>query len=302
MTEILLSARQPFSFHSVVHSHGWVQLTPFILDEQNGTLNYTLQLHSGRVFSLDIVEAPGGVRIITDDMLTEDEQNDLASKLTWMLGLDMDFSSFYEQARQEPKLSHVEGKAQGRVLRSATLFEDVIKTILTTNTLWAATKRMNNNIIDQFGAPLASNQSIRAFPTPETLASTTEEVLRTQTRLGYRAPYVLDVARVVADGDFDLESLKHSDLPTPDLRKRLLSLKGIGSYAAANLLMLLGRGDFLPIDSWAMKLVSHEWHSGEEIKPADVEEAFKTWGEWKGLAFWFWDWSYYHQENEENTA
>jgi len=161
---------------------------------------------------------------------------------------------------------------------------------------------MNNNLIDQFGTPLPGDHSFRAFPTPETLASTTEEVLRAQTRLGYRAPYILDIARVVASGEFQMESLKSSDLPTPDLRKQLLSLKGVGSYAAANLLMILGRADFLPIDSWAMKLVSYEWYGGEAVKPADVEEAFKGWGEWKGLAFWFWDWSYHHQENKENPA
>jgi 3-methyladenine DNA glycosylase/8-oxoguanine DNA glycosylase len=297
MTEILLSARQPFSFHSVVHSHGWVQLAPFKLDEKTGSLNYTLQLQSGRVLSLDMEEAPGGVRISSDDMLPGNEQDELTDMLRWMLGLDMELSSFYERARQEPKLAHVEGKAQGRVLRSATLFEDVIKTILTTNTLWAATKRMNNNLIDQFGTPLPEDDSRRAFPTPEILAATTEETLRAQTRLGYRAPYVLDIAQVVASGEFELESLKSSDLPTPDLRKHLLSLKGVGSYAAANLLMILGRGDFLPIDSWAMKLVSHEWHNGEPIGPSEVENAFEGWGQWKGLAFWFWDWAYlYHPD------
>jgi 3-methyladenine DNA glycosylase/8-oxoguanine DNA glycosylase len=56
--------------------------------------------------------------------------------------------------------------------------------------------------------------------------------------------------------------------------------------------MLLGRYDFIPVDSWALKLVSHEWHSGKPVKPRDVEAAFAGWGEFKGLAYWFWDWSY----------
>jgi 3-methyladenine DNA glycosylase/8-oxoguanine DNA glycosylase len=66
----------------------------------------------------------------------------------------------------------------------------------------------------------------------------------------------------------------------------------VGEYAAANLLMLLGRYDFVPVDSWALKMVSHEWHSGEPVGRAGVEAAFKHWGEWKGLAYWFWDGSY----------
>jgi DNA-3-methyladenine glycosylase II len=90
----------------------------------------------------------------------------------------------------------------------------------------------------------------------------------------------------------DLESLKTSDLPTLELRKKLLDIKGVGPYAAANLLMILGRGDFIPVDSWAMKLVSHEWYDGEPVTPKQVEEHFEAWGEFKGLAYWFWDWKY----------
>ena len=94
----------------------------------------------------------------------------------------------------------------------------------------------------------------------------------------------------------DLEPFKVSDVPTVELRKQLLALKGVGGYAAANLLLLLGRYDFVPVDSWAFKLVSHEWHGGEPVGRTEVEAAFEGWEEWKGLAYWFWDWS---QADEE---
>ena len=42
------------------------------------------------------------------------------------------------------------GRALGRVLRSPTLFEDVIKTILTTNTLWTATRNMTRKLVNDF--------------------------------------------------------------------------------------------------------------------------------------------------------
>ena len=102
---------------------------------------------------------------------------------------------------------------------------------------------------------------------------------------------MLELARAVDSGELDLEALKRTELPTPELRKRLLSLKGVGGYAAGNLLNLLGRYDFLPVDSWALKMVSQEWHDGQAVTPADVEAAFAAWGEWKGLAYWFWDWN-----------
>ncbi|RLC74596.1 MAG: hypothetical protein DRJ03_31700, partial [Chloroflexi bacterium] len=142
------------------------------------------------------------------------------------------------------------------------------------------------------GAAGGSARQRRAFPCPDRLAAAGEEPLRSAARLGYRAPYVLELARKVASGALDLESLKRTGFPTDELRKRLLAIKGVGEYAAANLLMLLGRYNFVPVDSWALKMVSHEWYSGEAIDRAKVEAVFERWGECKGLAYWFWDWSY----------
>ena len=110
--------------------------------------------------------------------------------------------------------------------------------------------------------------------------------------MGYRAQAIHDLGRRAASGDLDIEAFKDSGLSTLDLRKELLKIRGVGPYAAANLLMILGRSDFIPIDTWALTLVSHEWHRGRKITPKHVERAFKRWGEYKGLAFWFWDWKY----------
>jgi 3-methyladenine DNA glycosylase/8-oxoguanine DNA glycosylase len=291
-----LSARLPFSLPAVVRSHGWVQLDPFVREDEEGhAFTYVREMDTGRVVELRVTEAPGGVSVEVDAPLTEQEQAALSRDVAWMLGLEQDLSEFYSLARSEPKLAGVEERAQGRVLRSPTLFEDVVKTILTTNTAWGGTKRMVTALVSQFGVPLPDDPGRQAFPAPQRVAISEEETLRNETRLGYRAPHVLALARAVSAGDLDLEAYKDSDLPTDRLRKELLAIKGVGPYAAANLLMLLGRYDFLPVDSWALKVVSHEWHGGEPIGPADVEAAFERWGPWKGLAYWFWDWSYFAQ-------
>ncbi len=69
-----------------------------------------------------------------------------------------------------------------------------------------------------------------------------------------------------------------------------MAIKGVGSYAAASLLMLLSRYDYVPVDSWARHRVSVEWHDGAPVGAAEVEAAFQRWGRWKGLAYWFWSW------------
>jgi 3-methyladenine DNA glycosylase/8-oxoguanine DNA glycosylase len=286
-----LPARKPFNFLSVVKSHGWYQLAPFQFDEESGTLHYILQLANGRVIELKLREGGDGIQIATDK-LDKTERKEVTDRVNWMFGLDMDFSRFYGASRGEPKLVHAKKLSLGRVLRSPTLFEDVIKTILTTNTLWTATKNMTRKLVDVFGAPLEDETTKRAFPSPGSIAASSPDFLKEAIRVGYRAPAIHQLAVRVASAQLDLESLKTSELPTLELRKELMMINGVGPYAAANLLMLLGRHDFIPIDSYALKMVSHEWYKGKPVTAKEVEKRFEKWGEFKGLAFWFWDWSY----------
>ncbi|MFZ1043600.1 MAG: hypothetical protein WCA79_05225 [Anaerolineales bacterium] len=285
---LTLTARPPFNFLSVVQSHGWMQLAPFRFDENSASLFYIDRLVNGRVIEYRISGSSNGVRVQTPS-LNKVEQNAVREKVSWMLGLDQNFSSFYKVARKEPKLRNAEKLARGRVLRSPTFFEDVVKTILTTNTLWGATKRMNLNLIASFGDPLADSDS-KAFPMPDRIAASSDKALRETVRVGYRAPALYELAVRVASKQLDVESFKTSSLPTLDLRKELMNIKGVGPYAAANLLMILGRHDFIPIDSWALKVVSKEWYRGKPITAKEVEKRFEKWGEYKGLAYWFWDW------------
>ncbi len=289
--QFTLPTRKPFNFNSVLDSHGWRQLAPFEYDESGPTLLYTDQLRSGRVVTYRFSGAEDGLKVETS-RLTNSEKREAAEKAAWMFGLDADFKRFYAVARGEPKLSKARRLAHGRVLRSPTLFEDVVKTILTTNTLWSATKRMNLNLIRECGASAQDGSDRRAFPMPEAIAAAGPDVLRENVRVGYRAPAIHDLAARVASAALDLEALKSSSLPTLELRQELLKIKGVGPYAAANLLLILGRSDFIPIDSWALKLVSHEWYDGQPVTAKEVEQAFEGWGEYKGLAFWFWDWKF----------
>jgi 3-methyladenine DNA glycosylase/8-oxoguanine DNA glycosylase len=295
-TRIEIPARAPFALSAVVHSHGWAQLAPLSWDAERAELTYVAQLDSGRVVEILITDMGGGVRTQVDAPLSESERADVRRQVGWMLDVDRDLEPFYALARAEPKLAHVTEGAHGRLLRSPTLFEDVVKTILTTNTTWAGTIRMVGALVAQYGAPLPAEAQQRAparhaFPAAAALAATDEAALRAGPRLGYRAPYVLALARDVGSGALDLERLAREDLPTTELRKRLLAIKGVGDYAAASLLMLLGRYERLPIDSWALRMVSREWHGGAPVTAREVRAAFERFDAWMGLAYWFWKWS-----------
>jgi hypothetical protein len=120
------------------------------------------------------------------------------------------------------------------MVRSPTVFEEVVKTLCTTNCAWSATIRMVSALVEHLGekapeAPRAGPWG-RAFPTPEAMAGAGEEFYRDVVRAGYRGRYLLALSRSVAGGELDLESLDTppEELPDEELEKRLLALPGIG--------------------------------------------------------------------------
>jgi 3-methyladenine DNA glycosylase/8-oxoguanine DNA glycosylase len=286
------SIKTPSSFNlaAVVRSHGWIQMPPFAETAHHG-LSYVIRLSSDKVLRFEANSAGDSIVISTTELISEIEQAELRQTITWMLDLEQDLTEFYNLARQEPKLAKMAERQAGRVLRSPTLFEDVIRTLLTTNTLWKHTLRMCRELTSRYGEPLECGPEQHAFPTPERLTQVDEATLRELCRMGYRAQYVNELSQRVASSALDLEALKTSSLPTIELRKELMTIKGVGGYAAANLLMLLGRYDYLPVDSWALKVVSNEFFGGEKVTAKQVLASFERWGKWQGLAYWFWDWT-----------
>ena len=92
---LTLSAHPPFSLSTVVGSHGWVRLAPFDTNTGTGGLTYVDRLVSRRVVEMLIREVAGGVTVELDSQLNEAEQDEVAHKVTWMLELEQDFSTFY---------------------------------------------------------------------------------------------------------------------------------------------------------------------------------------------------------------
>ena len=135
--DFTLAVQPPFSLQSVLRSHGWIQLAPFVGEDPYQEFNYANQLDSGRTTSWHVQPEEDGLRVTVEGELSGLEEAEIGEKLTWMLGLDRDLSSFYAVASQEPKLAHVVDKVEGRILRSSSFFEDTVKTILTTNTALA---------------------------------------------------------------------------------------------------------------------------------------------------------------------
>jgi N-glycosylase/DNA lyase len=125
-----------------------------------------------------------------------------------------------------------------------------------------------------------------AFPRPEQLALSTERVLREKCKTGYRAPFLLALAERVAAGTLPVEAWRSSKLSTPMLYEAVCSVKGIGPYAAGNIVRLLGRYDYLALDSWVRTKFAELHTRGRKVKDSTIEKAYAQYGEWRGLFFW----------------
>ena len=209
-----------FSFLECINSHGWRQLAPFSWDADTHTLERVEEFGSDIVAMLTIRDAGDVVGV---DVGGDARGDEIVRRVRHMLQLDLPMDGFHRYCAERAELRHIPGACQGRMLRSPTLFEDVVKVICTTNTTWSQTKGMVARIVDAYGSPLLADPTRRAFPRPDQIATVPLSDFAATARLGYRNASVHRIAGDVAGGRVDLESWSNPSIPSPDLFKRLSS-------------------------------------------------------------------------------
>jgi 3-methyladenine DNA glycosylase/8-oxoguanine DNA glycosylase len=293
-------AGEPVDLARTLNSHGFADLAPMHLNEGAGTLALTLRLPRGR--PRRVVVGPGrgrgraegrasaaSVEILGPGEPSERAQAAILDGVRHVLRMDHDLSAFYADCRADPDLAWAATGA-GRMLRSPTVFEDVVKTICTTNCAWSATVRMVNALVGELGEPAVGGDGplANAFPSPERMAAAPESFYRETVRAGYRGAYLASLARSVAAGDLDLEALgatTRAELPDDDLEAALLALPGVGPYAAAHIMMTVGRHSRLILDSWTRPKYARLLGK-RTVADAAIRRRFRRFGPEAGLAFW----------------
>ncbi len=283
---------EPVDLKRTFRSHGLASLPPMRSGENADVLAATLPVYGFPPQTVLVSESGperGTVSAIGPPPGREEGER-LFAAVRRVLRLDEDLSGFYALAAGDPELSWVTSGA-GRMVRSPTVFEEVVKTLCTTNCTWSATTRMVSALVEHLGekAPEAPPTGPwgRAFPTPEAMAGAGEEFYRDVVRAGYRGRYLLALSSSVAGGELDLESLDADpeELSDDEVEKRLLALPGIGPYAAAHVMMMLGRYSRLVLDSWTRPTYARL--AGKPSVPdEEIEARFSLYGPYKGLAFW----------------
>ena len=288
--ELVGAGGEPVDLKRTLGSHGVADLLPNRLDEEEWTLETTLAVRE-RARTLKVMQGREGyARIeLLDPRTPARERPVLLATVRHMLRLDEDLSRFYALVERDGDLAWVTSGA-GRMLRSPTVFEDVVKTVCTTNCTWAATVRMVTALVEHLGV---KGRHGRAFPQASAMAEAGGDFYTDVARAGYRGPYLRAIAAAVADGSLDLEELDgRSDLSDEQVADRLLALPGVGPYAAAHVMMLLGRYRSLILDSWTRPTYARLARR-KTVKDTTIERRFRRYRDFAGLAFWLYltrDW------------
>ena len=291
---------EPVDLWRTMVSHGFHDLAPAQIDEQERSLTLTLRVPRGRPRRITIRPGRRGTaRVdVTGPTPSATASASIARDVARVLHLDQDLAGFYAIAADDPALAWATAGA-GRMLRSPTVWEDVVKTLCTTNCSWGLTVTMVNALVTNLGdAPIGAREALaNAFPTPSVMAAQDERFYREVVRSGYRAPRFIELATLEATGAIELETLgaaSRSELPDEEVERQLLALPGIGPYGAAHIMMTLGRNSKLILDSWTRP--KYRKSSGARRQPTDAQiiKRFRRYGPEAGLAFWLFvteDWA-----------
>ncbi|HXW52128.1 MAG TPA: hypothetical protein VEJ41_09075 [Candidatus Acidoferrales bacterium] len=291
-----LEVRKPFSLFTTVVSHGWYQTQPFRWLHGERVLERAERLHDGRVMLVRMREAKSKRRGHVQVALTVAGEgasdpgvaDEMARRAAVVLRANDDLRPFYALCREVGALQHVPALGAGRCMRAPTLWEDVIKTVLSTNVNWRQAVVMANRLV-QLGDPAPADPTLRAWPTPGQVVRARERFLRGVVRAGYRSPYIMELANAQKSGAIDLDALDAASptMSEEELFKALVGLRGIGKSSAHFLMNLLGHYDHVPVDSATFAYATRVFFRGKRPTEKQIRRRFASYGKWQSLVYWF---------------
>ncbi len=275
-----------------VCSYGYFLLAPNHWDAKARTLRRALDLSGGPttvVISQGHACRPGDpLRVLADRALAPPERAEARRQIARMLRLDEDESHVAAFHRVDRRWKR---SGRARLFRSPTLFEDVVKTVTSCNVAWPSTVNMNRRLCEVIGRA-------GAFPTADRLARTRPGTLRARCRVGYRDTRLVQLARLFARGDINEPWLESPDTSDDDAFDFLLTLPGIGPYAAGNIMQLLGRYSRLALDTESVRhgraVLGYDGADAAVLRR--VKAHYEPFGEHKFRSYWFELWRFYERK------
>jgi DNA-3-methyladenine glycosylase II len=211
----------------------------------------------------------------------------VASALGRLLGAHIDLTAFYRFARHQGQLGPLARRFRGmKPPRFATVFESVINAIACQQVTLTLGIRLLNRLAANYGPALPKgDEAAHAFPRPDDLAGLRPEQLR---RLGFsrqKGHAMINLARLITEGRFDLDEL--AELPDAEALTRLRELRGVGRWTAEYVLLRgLGRTNIFPGDDVGARNNLRRWlHLAGPLDYERVRRTLARWQRYGGLIY-----------------
>jgi len=265
-------------------------LAPFALEA--GALDWVADLPAAGAAKIRMSWRTNGstvsVHAVGRGTMSDDDRKFVRNRVRWMFRADEDLTEFWQLCRTDPILRLCAQSRAGVLFRSATIFEDVAKTLCTTNCHWRNTKRMVAALCSGLGKPWqdrSTDAAVFTFPTVEAIAHADPAEL-SRSGLGYRATYLKEFAASVLEGRLSLDEwTRISD--ALELKDRIMTIRGIGPYRADHIAMLLSHYDFVPCDSEVCAYLGFPPRTSPRVLQRAIERRYSRWGKFAFLAFKF---------------
>ncbi|MBD3383620.1 hypothetical protein GF407_01725, partial [candidate division KSB1 bacterium] len=205
-------------------------------------------------------------------------------KCRHIFNLDLDLNPFYRICRKDPVLYSVISSGRGRLMRSESIYEDIFKSICSTNIQWKQAVKMINRI-GRAGSQVTGSD-YRCFPTPRQILDKGESFLKEQGRAGYRSRYLIDLCRRFLDNEPKALKAEKGELCAKTLKHYFLSFSGIGKTTARYLMALYGHFEEIAVDSLVISYLSKTVFDGKQPNEKQIHEYFSCYGKWAYLAYW----------------
>jgi 3-methyladenine DNA glycosylase/8-oxoguanine DNA glycosylase len=282
MAQFTRTTPPDFHYLPTVLSHGWSALPPFTYEDA-GVLGRTEKLREGKIVRFDVRAGNGGLTITTRDPVSAPQQVEIGGVVARCLSFEHNLVPFYDSIRGHAAYEWIERVGAGRMLTSPTVWEDLAKTLLTTNTTWAMTISMVSRLVTLGDS---APEGGHAFPEPEQIAALDPDSLNAHVRAGYRGAYLYGLATAIASGELEVRDWEDLSTPSSEVYKALKRIKGFGDYAAGAMLRLLGRFDQLGLDSVCRAMYAERYNGGVVASDREIAAYYAPFGDWKGLVVW----------------
>ena len=176
--------------------------------------------------------------------------------------LQRDYSALRQRMSAYPPLAAAAEFAPGLRVLNQGRWEALATFILSQNNNIPRITGIVQRLCQTFGQPL--EDGLYTFPSAQRLAALKLAPLRA----GFRAKYLLDAARRVAEGDLLLE--KVAQMNTDEAAQQLCVIHGVGpKVARCALLYGFGHSDALPVDVWIKRVLTCHFPNGFPAELAD---------------------------------